>query len=58
MRKRDKYVDSITNLESSRDPLSGGIYLTFHAKELPERIYVHSYMPPFPTGVYLVSLTA
>lgn len=51
-RRQAEKPSSIINLEVKRDPMSDGLCVSFDVLELPERIYVNTYIPPFVTGVY------
>ena len=45
--------DELINITAKRDPVSGGLGVCFDAPELPERVIVGTYIPPFDTGVYI-----
>ena len=43
---------SIINLEVKRDPMSRGLCVSLDMLELPERVIVNTYVPPFVSCVY------
>ena len=45
--------NKLINIDSTHDPKTGGYVVSFDAPEVPERIVVRTYKPPFYGAVFV-----
>lgn len=51
-RRQAEKPSNIINLEVARNPKDGGLCVSFDMLELPEKVIVNTFIPPFITGAY------